>query len=252
MIRVVVVEGGELACFKGSKVRGMLSTGIVIANSVVVSIQWSEHPVEVALLVLVKSSSSVVLLFQLCKSHLIVDHGLVLDHGSFLLEIRSGVPAVSELRTVRHALSHDKTTESADIEAVSAEPSLSLAGLLDVGPVLNPSLVRDDGNSTLIPLSSGADHASNGPREDSADAEPSPVVDSGLEFHLLDVLEWNTLWVGHVLSWSQSEPLVCFDVVLEPKHLYQSTEPLTIAYTRVPYLYLAHQGSLVQGCSQLP
>ena len=104
----------------------------------------------------------------------------------------------------------------------------------------------------MIPLSSGADHAGNGPREDGADAEPSPVVDSGLEFHLLDVLEWNTLWVGHVLSWSQSEPFVCFDVVLEPKHLYQSTEPLTIAYTRAPFLYLAHQGSLVQGCSQLP
>merc|ERR1719498_1444211 len=121
----------------------------MIVNRIVVGVKRSEDSVQVALLVLLAASGVVILLVKLLQCGIVVNHRLVLNHSSLLLEVRSGVPTVAELRVVRHARGHNESTEDASVQGVSAEPSLSLASLGHIGPVLNPSLVRHDANASL-------------------------------------------------------------------------------------------------------
>lgn len=161
--------------------------------------------------------SVVVGLIHLLEHLVVVEHRIVLDHGSLRLEVGTSVILVAHSRRVGHVACKKVANDEAGTEGVSVEELAGHAVGMTIGPLLDQALIRNDTDATLISHGSLADEASNGPGESGSEDEPLGVLDTVFNLELDHVLVDDSLGAGHVLARSHRDPLVIREIILEPE-----------------------------------
>ena len=200
-----MVVQGEASALGSVEVLAGVPTIVEVDLCLVVGIQRSEQSVPCAFFLvfaqLVRLILGVVLL-----EHLLVHHGVVLGallhHGRLWLQVWTSVILVLHWRVVSVETCEGETTDEHCNASVSPEVFPGSSCSIDIWPVMDPSLNRADGDSSLRDSSSSANKHGKWPGKcctnEEVDDPLSPVVVSELSI----VFPWNSLWVGHELPWS--------------------------------------------------
>ena len=155
------------------------------------------------------------------SEHLLQHHGIILsvfwfNHCWELLEIWSSVPIVLKRSWVCAVVGESEASNAHDIDRISTEKSKSCSHRMNIWPLINPSLNRNNWYSSLAVLSSSAHKDGYRPCHSSADAEVPEPLRSPLMMQLLLVLVGPPLWSSHFPLEMEFEPGIRANVVLEP------------------------------------
>jgi hypothetical protein len=102
------------------------------------------------------------------------------DHCWEGLEVWSGVKFVIENRLIGHLTSNEETSEAECTDGVSSEESISGSISMYVGPVIDPSLIWHNWNTSLETLSSSTYHKCEWVSCSSTNEEPGEEIRSVL------------------------------------------------------------------------
>jgi len=202
VVGIVMSKSWECTLLGAVVIGVSISSSVKVWLNIVVGVKWSEKPVERTLLALLTAMNLLVCLVALFE-YLLVD-GVIIDiirfnHGSLLFEIWSRVPLIGHGVLVAHVLGESITGDEAGCQWVSSEESPCGSCWMNVWVVLDPSLIWNNCDTTLVSLSSLSDENSKWPSKKGAECEVPAKFSPIFLFQLSHVFEWHTLWVCHVL-----------------------------------------------------
>lgn len=194
-----------------------LSVRVVLDREVGIASQ--EVPIERAALAV----SDIVVPFNV----LAVEHGSgrdvlgLVNHGSKRLQVGPVVPAVraSQLR-IGHVLSEEEACDQSRTNRVPSEVSAGGSAWVDFREVVDVAMLLNNRDSSGRSLETAADHGSNRPEEEGADAHVDEVGILVLALNSPLVLPWNAFWISSELTEAIGDPWVRLEVLLQPVDVF--------------------------------
>ena len=132
------------------------------------------------------------------------------------LEVGTRVQSVLALVLAHGRHPEEEAAQDAGAEEPPSESLLALVSGVDVGEVVHEALLRNNGDTALISLSSAGNPDGEGGSEDSSDQR---VCQEGVVVLILDialVLPCPPLRAGHVLTEAMSHPRIAHDIIFQP------------------------------------
>jgi hypothetical protein len=141
------------------------------------------------------------------------------DHCGVGAEVRALVPGVALLIGGGGCIGEGDATKDAGAEEPPAEGLASLIGRVYVGEIVDESLLRHDGDATLVSLSTAADPDSERRGKNSAEecVDEEGVLELILDLAL--VLPGPALGVSGVLAEAESDPGVRKELIVQPVNI---------------------------------
>jgi len=170
MIEICIVKRWETSILV-IEIKIRVSIGIEVYLRLVIGFHWPKKSVPTALLVVSKLTLlAIALLLQLCIDAIIIS-SLFLNHSCFRSQIRPGKMMINKLFSVSEVMSKNESSTDACIACISSEEFPGSSHGITIWVVMNPSLIWNYCNTTLVPLSSASNHHGKGPCESSSSHE---------------------------------------------------------------------------------
>ena len=159
--------------------------------------------------------ASIWLLLQLFQCDLIITTILV-NHSGLRLQVWSCVPRVLQSVAISKSLCENTTGNGACYHSIPSEVFSISSRIINVWPVMDPSLVWHNTNASLISLTPSSHFHGDWPSKHSSKHEVDDKVPSIFVSQFFVVLKWHSLWATHQFLESKSEPSIGLNVLLQP------------------------------------